>query len=102
MSAAVPVVCIARHGETAWTLSHRHAGVTDLPLTPKGEAEALRLRERLSGRTLRPYSPARCDGRCALANWPDSARWLSWIPTWLNGITRAHDGGDVLLFSSGH
>ena len=43
MSAALPVVCLARHGETAWTASHQHTGVSDLPLTPNGEAQAVRL-----------------------------------------------------------
>ena len=49
MSDALPVVYLARHGETAWTISRQHTGVTDLPLTPQGEAEALRLRPRLEG-----------------------------------------------------
>ena len=49
MSDALPVVYLARHGETAWTISRQHTGVTDLPLTPQGEAEALRLRQRLEG-----------------------------------------------------
>src|SRR5437867_9098360 len=43
----LPVVYLARHGETAWTISRQHTGVTDLPLTAQGEAEALRLGERL-------------------------------------------------------
>jgi len=47
MSDALPVVYLARHGETAWTISRQHTGVTDLPLTAQGEAEAVRLRERL-------------------------------------------------------
>jgi broad specificity phosphatase PhoE len=51
MSSALPVVYLARHGETAWTLSHQHTGISDLPLTPNGEAQAVRLGERLAGRT---------------------------------------------------
>ena len=49
MSDALPVVYLARHGETAWTISRQHTGATDLPLTPQGEAEALRLKQRLEG-----------------------------------------------------
>ncbi len=44
---ALPVTYLARHGETAWTLTHQHTGRTDLPLTARGEAEAVRLGERL-------------------------------------------------------
>src|SRR5262245_12028395 len=49
MSDAHPVVYLARHGETAWTISRQHTGVTDLPLTLQGEAEAIRLKQRLEG-----------------------------------------------------
>jgi len=49
MSDPFPVVYLARHGETAWTISGQHTGVTDLPLTAQGEAEAVRLGERLKG-----------------------------------------------------
>jgi len=49
MSEALPVVYLARHGETAWTLSGQHTGLIDLPLTPNGERNATRLGERLKG-----------------------------------------------------
>jgi probable phosphoglycerate mutase len=51
MSDTLPVAYLARHGETAWTISHQHTGRTDLPLTPQGEAEAIRLGQRLQGLT---------------------------------------------------
>src|SRR6201993_4111610 len=47
----LPIVYLARHGETAWTLSGQHTGLTDLPLTERGERNARRLQERLHGLT---------------------------------------------------
>ena len=47
--AALPLVYLARHGQTAWSLSGQHTGLTDLPLTPTGEANARRLALRLQG-----------------------------------------------------
>jgi broad specificity phosphatase PhoE len=51
MSNELPVIYLARHGETAWTLSGQHTGLTDLPLTQRGERNARRLAERLRGVT---------------------------------------------------
>ena len=45
----LPIVYVARHGETAWTISGQHTGLTDLPLTERGERTARRLGERLKG-----------------------------------------------------
>ena len=45
----LPIVYLARHGETAWTLSGQYTGLTDLPLTERGERNARRLAERLRG-----------------------------------------------------
>jgi len=51
MSDRLQQVYIARHGNTAWTVSGQHTGLTDLPLTPNGELNAQRLGERLKGMT---------------------------------------------------
>ncbi|HXX36819.1 MAG TPA: histidine phosphatase family protein [bacterium] len=51
MSNAFPTIYLARHGETAWSLSGQHTGLTDLPLTERGERNARRLGERLTGLT---------------------------------------------------
>ena len=48
-SEIVPVIYLARHGETAWSVTGQHTGVTDLPLTERGERNAARLGERLAG-----------------------------------------------------
>ena len=44
-----PTVYLARHGETEWSLSGQHTGLTDLPLTPHGEELAAKLAARLKG-----------------------------------------------------
>jgi broad specificity phosphatase PhoE len=49
MSEILPIVYLARHGDTAWTVSGQHTGLTDLPLTAEGENHARRLGERLKG-----------------------------------------------------
>jgi broad specificity phosphatase PhoE len=49
LTEALPVVYLARHGETAWSIAGRHTGLTDLPLTPRGERNARRLGDRLAG-----------------------------------------------------
>jgi probable phosphoglycerate mutase len=49
VSEPLPVVYLARHGETAWSLSGQHTGRTDLPLTERGEQQARALGQRLRG-----------------------------------------------------
>jgi probable phosphoglycerate mutase len=49
MSNPLPYIYLARHGETAWSLTGQHTGLTDLPLTKRGEENALALGERLAG-----------------------------------------------------
>jgi len=47
----LPVIYLARHGETAWSLSGQHTGRTDLPLTEGGERNGRALGARLRGLT---------------------------------------------------
>jgi len=70
MSKGLPVIYLARHGETVWSLSGQHTGLTDLPLTERGERNARALGERLTGLTFAKVltSPLQRVARtCALA-----------------------------------
>lgn len=49
MSESLPAVYLARHGETVWSLTGQHTGLTDLPLTERGQRTAWQLGERLKG-----------------------------------------------------
>jgi broad specificity phosphatase PhoE len=51
MNEHLPLLYLARHGETAWTVSGQHTGLTDVPLTERGERNARSLGERLQGLT---------------------------------------------------
>ncbi|MBV8135407.1 MAG: histidine phosphatase family protein [Deltaproteobacteria bacterium] len=77
MSETLPVVYLARHGETAWTLSGQHTGMTDLPLTKHGELTARQLGEELRGRQFARIftSPLQRAARtCALAGFGDQSQ----------------------------
>jgi broad specificity phosphatase PhoE len=76
MPDGLPVIYLARHGETAWSLSGQHTGFTDLPLTERGERNARALEKRLQGLTfaLVLTSPLQRAARtCALAGFGDRA-----------------------------
>ncbi len=85
MSEDLPVVYLARHGETAWSISGQHTGMTDLPLTHRGEENARRLGERLRAVAFAKVftSPLQRAARtCALAGFnqiaevdPDLVEW---------------------------
>jgi len=49
MAESTQEIYLARHGETAWSLTGQHTGLTDLPLTPHGEQNARALGQRLRG-----------------------------------------------------
>jgi probable phosphoglycerate mutase len=51
MSEELPIMYLARHGETAWSLTGQHTGLTDLPLTERGGRTRPQLVERLRNAT---------------------------------------------------
>jgi broad specificity phosphatase PhoE len=85
VSNVLPEVYLARHGNTAWTVTGQHTGLTDLPLTPNGECNARRLGERLRGMAFAKVftSPLqRASRTCELAGFgavaetdPDLVEW---------------------------
>ena len=44
-----PLVYLVRHGQTAWSLSGQHTGLTDIPLTPDGESASHAIAMKLRG-----------------------------------------------------
>lgn len=76
MHASLPVVYLARHGETEWSISGQHTGRTDILLTARGERNAQRLGQRLEGATFAKVltSPlSRASRTCELAGFGDRA-----------------------------
>jgi len=85
MSEALPVVYLARHGDTAWTHSGQHTGRIDLPLTEDGERHAQQLGERLKGMTFAKVftSPLQRAARtCELAGFGAVAEKLPDLVEW--------------------
>ena len=84
---------LIRHGETAWSLIHRHTGRTDLPLTENGEEEARQLGRRLSTTKFSHVfsSPSRrARQTCALAGLSQGAESEPDLAEWNYG---AYEGG---------
>src|SRR3954466_14293903 len=81
----LPRVYLARHGETAWTVTGQHTGLSDIPLTERGEQNARRLGERLKMLVFPKVFPSplrRVRRTCELAGYgrfaevdPDLTEW---------------------------
>jgi broad specificity phosphatase PhoE len=85
MPQKLPLVFLARHGETAWSLSGQHTGLTDKPLTERGESNARQLGKRLEGLSFSKVftSPLQRAARtCELAGFSASAEVLPDLVEW--------------------
>lgn len=99
MSETLPVVYLARHGETAWTISGQHTGLTDLPLTERGERNARRLKAPLSALTFEKVftSPLRRAMRtCELAGFKSVAEIDRDLVEWDYGDYEGRLTADIL------
>ena len=88
MPHTLPVVYLARHGETAWSLSGQHTGLTDIPLTERGERNARQLAKRLQGISFAKVfaSPLqRAKRTCELAGFGPVAEVLPDLVEWNYG-----------------
>ena len=97
MAADAQKVYVIRHGETEWSLTGQHTGVTDIPLTENGRAVARRLRPVLAEQTFQLVltSPLRrARETCELAGL--GAR-VDRVIARIRGTA-----GDVVMFAHGH
>src|SRR2546421_7947541 len=99
MSQALPAVYLARHGETAWTITGQHTGLTDLPLTERGERNARRLGERLKGLSFAHVltSPLqRARRTCELAGFGTAAQVEPDLVEWNYGAYEGLTSAEIL------
>jgi broad specificity phosphatase PhoE len=93
-----PTIYLARHGETEWSLSGQHTGLTDLPLTPHGEELAKKLAARLAGQHFAKVftSPLqRARRTCELAGFGDVAEIMPDLVEWNYGDFEGRKTKDI-------
>ncbi len=91
-------IFLIRHGETEWSLSGRHTGRTDIPLTERGEQDARTLGARLRDRTfVRVFtSPLqRARRTCALAALVPKAEVAADLAEWDYGEYEGQLSADI-------
>jgi len=96
--ASLPEVYLARHGETAWTITGQHTGRTDIRLTARGEHNALSLAQRLQGAVFArvltsPLSRAR--RTCELAGFGGQAEIDADLQEWDYGQYEGRRTADI-------
>ena len=98
MGEMLPAIYLARHGETAWSLSGQHTGLTDLPLTERGEDNARRLGEHLRRLSITKVltSPLRRAARtCELAGFGAAAEVDKDLVEWNYGQYEGRTSAEI-------
>ena len=98
LSESLPIIYLARHGETVWSRSGQHTGLTDLPLTERGERNARQLGERLQGMKFAKVltSPLqRASRTCQLAGFGDVADTDRDLVEWNYGDYEGRTSADI-------
>ncbi len=98
MTPSLPIVYLARHGETAWTISGQHTGLSDIPLTERGERNARELGTRLRSQQFSQVftSPLqRASKTCELAGFAPVAVVDSDLVEWNYGDYEGRTSADI-------
>ena len=98
MSTSLPEIYLARHGETAWTISRQHTGLTDIPLLRQGEEDAIQLAHRLKGLAFAKVlvSPlGRARRTCEMAGFGDKAEVDPELHVWDYGDYEGRRTADI-------
>jgi len=91
-------IWLVRHGETEWSLSGQHTGTTDIPLTEKGEQQAVEIGKFLQGRNFAAVltSPlARARETCRLAGFGANAKLEPNLREWDYGDYEGRTTKDI-------
>jgi broad specificity phosphatase PhoE len=94
----LPTVTLIRHGETEWTISRRHTGHTDVPLTEAGRQQAKLLGARLTSRSFGRVltSPlSRAAETCRLAGFGDVAEERDELREWDYGAYEGRTSASI-------
>jgi len=94
----LPTVYLARHGETAWSLTGQHTGLSDLPLIESGVAMARALKDRLAGLNIAKVytSPLqRAAKTCELAGFGAQAEIEPDLVEWNYGAYDGRTSADI-------
>jgi probable phosphoglycerate mutase len=97
-AASAPRIYFVRHGETEWSLSGRHTGLTDIALTPHGEEQARELRpwlDRVEFSTVLTSPRKRARETCDLAGLGRNARIEPDAVEWRYGDYEGRRSSDI-------